>query len=56
MELEYLVSKIKRTIISDKPRVTKFNIKWSPSKKNQGNEDSQSKLSDYFSASMKSQN
>lgn len=55
MELEYLVSKIKRTIISDKPRVTKFNIKWSPSK-NQGNEDSQSKLSDYFSASMKSQN
>lgn len=35
MPLEALLPKIRRTIISDKPRVTKFNIDWTyhPSKK-----------------------
>ncbi len=54
-----LVSKIKRTIISDKPRVTKFNIDWAngsacSGKRLEQAEESQSKLEDYFSASLKS--
>lgn len=47
MPLSFLVNKIKRTIISDKPRVTKFNIDWSDSEKKKtfhNPEDSQSKL------------
>jgi hypothetical protein len=54
--LHQLINKIKRTIISDKPRVTKFIIEWSDdnnTKKIITSEDSQSKLDDFFSASAK---
>lgn len=55
MSIEQIIKKIRRTIISDKPRVTKFNIDWSQKLvKRKQPEDSQSKLEDFFSISSRS--
>jgi histone chaperone ASF1 len=58
LPLNQLLQRVKRTIISDKPRVTKFNIDWSDAAKKSigSSEDSQSKLEDFFSVSGKSKN
>ena len=58
MPLEDLLPKIRRTIISDKPRVTKFNIDWSQGSLKKKTvsamqENSQSLLDDFFSISNK---
>ena len=53
-EVDEIVKKVRRTIINDKPRVTKFDIEWEDKQNDKfnerkgGSEESQSRLEDYF--------
>lgn len=54
LSLPELISRIKRTIISDKPRVTKFNIDWSDSRDTvESKEHGNGKTDDFDSISQK---